>query len=43
MNNQTFSGKNPAGYVSLLYFAAFFFLLALAIMFLVKRGEIVEE
>jgi maltose/moltooligosaccharide transporter len=35
----TAGGAKPAGYLSLLYFSAFFFLLALIIMMFVKRGE----
>lgn len=35
----TAGGQRPAGYVSLLYFSAFFFLLSFIIMFFAKRGE----
>lgn len=38
----TAGGKNPEGYLSILYFSAFFFLLALIIMMFVKRGEVHE-
>jgi len=35
----TADGAKPEGYVSLLFFSAFFFLLALILMMFVKRGE----
>jgi Na+/melibiose symporter-like transporter len=35
----TAGGKNPEGYLSILYFSAFFFLLAFVLMMFVKRGE----
>jgi maltose/moltooligosaccharide transporter len=35
----TAGGKNPEGYLSILYFSAFFFLLAFILMMFVKRGE----
>jgi len=38
----TAGGAKPAGYVSLLFFSAFFFLLALILMTFVKRGEVHE-
>jgi len=38
----TAGGAKPEGYVSLLFFSAFFFLLALILMMFVKRGEVHE-
>ncbi len=38
----TASGTKPAGYLSILFFSAFFFLLSLIIMQFVKRGEAIE-
>ena len=36
-------GENPSGYVFLLFFSAFFFLLSFVIMLFVKRGEVISE
>ena len=38
----TAGGQRPEGYLSILFFSAFFFLLALIIMMFVKRGEVHE-
>ena len=38
----TAGGAKPEGYMSLLFFSAFFFLLALILMMFVKRGEVHE-